>query len=271
MMHADRKSRSTRLVAFALIAIALVGYFTGIQAPMPARHSSVPWSLEDGKAESESMPAGGEGVIPATAYAKMAEVTRRSRRRPEVSLASFRASLAVKSDPLAEIAITPADKQQSLDRRQRNRAFNGAPPTTPHPIDQRSDASCVACHVEGARAASFRIPRMSHRLLTNCAQCHVESNARHLPVTPFGENSFAGLAAPEQGPRAFSGAPPIIPHSTWMRSDCMSCHGYVGEFGIRTTHPWRTNCQQCHAPSAALDQTLLISAPKFLPGPKIIE
>jgi cytochrome c-type protein NapB len=54
-----------------------------------------------------------------------------------------------------------------------------------------------------------------------------------------------------------------------MRSDCMSCHGYEGRLGIRTTHPWRNSCQQCHAPSAAMEQTLLTAEPHFLPGPKI--
>ncbi|MBK6532709.1 MAG: hypothetical protein IPF99_24875 [Deltaproteobacteria bacterium] len=38
-----------------------------------------------------------------------------------------------------------------------------------------------------------------------------------------------------------------------MRGRCESCHGVLSQ-GIRSTHPWRESCTQCHAPSAALDQ-----------------
>jgi cytochrome c-type protein NapB len=50
----------------------------------------------------------------------------------------------------------------------------------------------------------------------------------------------------------------------------MSCHGYTGLQGIRTTHPWRQNCQQCHAPSATMNQTLLAAEPEFLPAPVLL-
>jgi cytochrome c-type protein NapB len=45
-----------------------------------------------------------------------------------------------------------------------------------------------------------------------------------------------------------------VPHTTFMRESCLSCHGPTGADPIRTTHAWRTNCLQCHAPSAVLDQ-----------------
>ena len=140
-----------------------------------------------------------------------------------------------------------------------------------HPIDQRTSTACVACHGEGAKTASLRVPRMSHPFLTNCLQCHVENNPAQKLAALFRENSFTGLEAPKEGPRAFAGAPPQIPHATWMRSDCMSCHGSSGLHGIRTTHPWRMNCQQCHVPSASSDQTFPAAQSTFLPGPKIAE
>jgi cytochrome c-type protein NapB len=62
----------------------------------------------------------------------------------------------------------------------------------------------------------------------------------------------------------------VVPHTTWMRNDCLSCHGRTASPGLETTHAWRKNCLQCHAPSAELDQT---GVPKvdFLPSPTIQE
>lgn len=262
-MSKENRTKTTPLIAFVVLSVAVAGFFTGLQAPMNVTTSSSPRPID--LDESESTDASEVRVIPATRYMNMPRATRA--RRSVTRIASLKSTI----DPLAEITIAPGEKLAALHQREQNRAFNGAPPTIPHPIEQRSDASCVACHTESAKSKSLRIPRMSHAFLTSCTQCHVESNPRHMTHFAFRENDFAGLKAPTAGPRAFQGAPPQIPHSTWMRSDCMSCHGYAGRQGIRTTHPWRTNCQQCHAPSASLDQTLLDAEPQFLPGPQIKE
>ena len=259
-MSNDVTSKATPLIAFVVVSVAVAGYFTGLQAPMKGTTSSSPLTA-DGQAELTANPE--TGVVLAPYYDEMANVTLARRQHSE--LASLKSTI----DPLAEFKIDPEDKLVALQQRKQNRAFNGAPPTIPHPVDQRSDAACVACHKAGAVTKTLRIPRMSHAFLANCTQCHVENNPRHMLAEVFRENEFTGLEAPIAGPRAFAGAPPQIPHSTWMRSDCMSCHGYEGRYGIRTTHPWRHNCQQCHAPSATMDQTLLISEPQFLPGPEI--
>jgi cytochrome c-type protein NapB len=39
-----------------------------------------------------------------------------------------------------------------------------------------------------------------------------------------------------------------------MRENCMSCHGEGGTSAIRTSHPDRQSCTQCHAPDAGYDQ-----------------
>ena len=262
-MSADNSSRNPSLIAFVVISLAVVGYFTGLQSPMPAPPTTLSVRVA-GEDTIHTTHANG-GVISATHYIDMAEAI--LNHRHQTRLTSLKSTI----DPMAEIAIGPDDKRAALQRREQNRAYNGAPPTIPHPIDQRSDASCVACHQDGARTKSLRIPRMSHAFLTNCSQCHVESSTQHVTTGVFRANEFAGLRAPTEGPRSFAGAPPQIPHSTWMRSDCMSCHGYSGLYGVRTTHPWRTNCQQCHAASATMDQTLLAETPLFLPGPKMNE
>jgi cytochrome c-type protein NapB len=115
--------------------------------------------------------------------------------------------------------------------------------------------------------------RMSHRYLANCTQCHAPP-----PPRPFAEvdaavaSSFIGLPAPRSGSRAYQGAPPTIPHSTWMRESCLACHGLSTTWsGFESTHPWRTACTQCHAPSATLEQGPTVPQIDFVPGPRILK
>ncbi len=172
----------------------------------------------------------------------------------------------VQEDPTVFYGDTPADpaeRQAAVHQRLQRRAYEGAPPVVPHAIDQTNPASCLACHEQGVKVGDVIAPRMSHQRYTNCTQCHVESTNRALPpwVGPrVGDNRFQGLTAPGPGERAWPGAPPTIPHTTWMRENCNSCHGTLGREGLRTSHPWRANCVQCHAPSADLDQRHVLDA-----------
>ncbi len=76
-----------------------------------------------------------------------------------------------------------------------------------------------------------------------------------LVVDPTAARSrtLAGRAAN----RAYDGAPPVMPHSrNFVRTrTCLSCHAPAGRPGLRTDHAQRTNCVQCHAVAASLDQT----------------
>ena len=152
------------------------------------------------------------------------------------------------------------ERARLLDRRLERRAFDGAPPVVPHPVDQMSAASCLACHGEGMAIKGNLAPKISHPPYSSCTQCHVPSNGVLAGGTvagsfpPLAENSFSGLASYGKGERAFPGAPPAIPHPISMRADCASCHGSLGTVGLRTSHPWRQSCTQCHAPSASQDQ-----------------
>lgn len=259
-MSEQHLSRKAQVISFVIVALAIVGYFVGLQAPMSPTHDTGRKATNE--TESNHLNAATD-VTPATAYSDMAKVTNRD--ASSTSLTNLKSFI----DPLAEIRIEPGEKQRALAARERNRAFNGAPPTIPHPINQRSADSCMACHGKGIKTTSLRVPQMSHAFLANCTQCHVESSSTQMEAFLFRMNHFVGLPAPESGPRAFAQAPPQIPHTTWMRSNCMSCHGETGLNGIRTTHPWRVNCQQCHAPSSELDQTFLVDKPVFLPRPNI--
>lgn len=241
-----------------VISIAVAGFFTGLQAPMKGK-------LPSTQVKPDLPEPTGE-VIAATQYSDISATSFGPNRDWKSSLASLKASLV---DPNEVITITPEEKSFALAMREQNRSFNGAPPTIPHLIDQMSSATCALCHLDGIQTASLRISKMSHPNYPNCTQCHVENQPKHMEVIPFGENTFVGLPAPTGGPRAFSGAPPVIPHSVWMRNECNSCHGPSGSHGIRSTHPWRTNCQQCHAPSSSLNQVLIDNEPKFLPPLKI--
>ena len=248
------------LICFVVISIVVTGYFVGLQSPMnPATVAS------DSNREHHPQTFGKGKTIEATEYSRMAEVTASRSGKYRTRLSDLKWNV----DPLAEFTTTAQQKKFALQLRGKNRAFNGAPPTVPHPIEQMPVESCLTCHGKGFKSESLRISKMSHQFLNNCTQCHVESSPRHMPASVFRENSFVGLPAPTGGERAFPGAPPTIPHSTWMRVDCMSCHGFAGQQGIRTTHPWRQNCQQCHTPSSELDQIQLDSKPKFLPPIKI--
>lgn len=266
-MTTDHKSPHAKLFGVIVVSIAVVGYFTGLQAPMGPAFSEVESNAELTPTQptplKQKIPQ--SDVIPATHYASMPNATHERRKLWQTRLADLISSI----DPLAEVTIEHGEKQTALQSREQNRAFNGAPPTIPHPIDQKSDRACMACHGEGARTISLRIPRMSHQVLSNCTQCHVENNPRHMMAELFRESTFSGLTSPMKGSQAFKGAPPMIPHTKWMRTDCMSCHGYTGLPGIRTTHPWRQNCQQCHASSSTMNQTGLAAESEFLPPPNV--
>ena len=147
-------------------------------------------------------------------------------------------------------------KLAAIADRATNRAFDGAPPVISHKVEQQSAASCLVCHGEGVKIGTRIATKISHAHFTSCTQCHVETvSSGPFDASQNAENSFAGLYRSGPGSRASAGAPPTIPHSTWLREDCMSCHGTITRPGLRTTHPWLSNCTQCHAPSSELDQS----------------
>ncbi len=301
-MQSNQPSRFVILVALLIAFTAIVGYFVGLQSPMnpfekTVRVQSFSRAIQSKRSQQEAET----GSIPATAYSQMAKAVRANAtlsnhsrmdgifstvdglnghpQSSELSVPQFSiaeqdapplgednsssiATNSIATNSSAEISI--AEKRFALSMRQKNRAFNGAPPTIPHPITELSAESCVACHLNGSFSTTLRIPKMSHTLLSNCTQCHVGTASPDMPNAMAIANHFVGLPAPESGPRAFLGAPPQIPHATFMRTDCLSCHGDTSYRGLRTTHPWRQNCQQCHTPSSALEQTELVSSPQFI-------
>ena len=47
--------------------------------------------------------------------------------------------------------------------------------------------------------------------------------------------------------RNYPEQPPVIPHKVFMRENCQACHaGPAARKEIRTEHPERAQCRQCH-------------------------
>src|SRR5262245_60605859 len=125
------------------------------------------------------------------------------------------------------------------------RASPGDPPFIPHPIDasDESGRTCLACHIDRGWAPRFGAytPVTPHPDLVPC-QCWPAPQGAPTKARP----------APPRLPVVTPGKPPQLPHSLEMRENCRACHvgpGAVDE--LRTTHPERGACQQCHTLAAS--------------------
>jgi nitrate reductase (cytochrome), electron transfer subunit len=237
--------RSLSLFGAIVLGIALVGFLMGILEGF----TEVPASA---RPNGNSHFTGRTDVQPAASYAAMHTATF----SPNSDWSSDLKNLKFpRPSRLSPVVRTHAMKLAAIADRATNRAFDGAPPVIPHKVEQQSAASCLVCHGQGMKLGDRIATKISHAHFSSCTQCHVESTSSG-PFDAGAEipNSFAGLSRSGPGTRAFAGSPPTIPHTTWLRDDCMSCHGTIARQGLRTTHPWFTNCTQCHAPSTALDQ-----------------
>jgi len=184
----------------------------------------------------------------------------------------------------AMLAIEPATRRErsahprTLGTVRYLRAYPGAPPRIPHPLtadEFRTDA-CRTCHERGGFSLRFSayVPVTPHPERGICLQCHagVDSvigapvpdpnpNAR----CPQCHGSSGGTPRADaratwpttvwlQLPRLTPGSdPPPIPHDLQFRENCLTCHaGPAAVAEIRTKHPERANCRQCHlAPDPA--------------------
>ncbi len=127
-----------------------------------------------------------------------------------------------------------------------DRLFDGAPPTIPHDVAELGRHDCLSCHAEGDAIADGEAATVTpHPELERCGQCHVTTEA----VNAFADNTFTGGVYP-MGLQAHAEAPLLIPHPLTMRENCLACHGPdADEAALRTTHPERIRCQQCHVPA----------------------
>lgn len=240
-MSAALDARAGQVLAACAVSVAVVGVVTAYSTDLPVRRPAV---------LAERYP----GLARAPTYAQERERHHDNRLRHPGNLRAMAEASQAYPDAGAP---TEQEHAEALARRASRRAYDGAPPTVPHPVAQGAFPACLTCHRDGLDVAGRVAPAMPHGELGSCLQCHVVSEApmagEPLAGGPPTDNGFAGLQPPLRGERAWLVAPPTIPHATVMRGRCESCHGVLSQ-GIRSTHPWRESCTQCHAPSAALDQ-----------------
>jgi len=149
----------------------------------------------------------------------------------------------------AAAATAPA-RPRTLRSTRALRAYPGAPPRIPHELaeDEFRDAACANCHAKGGFVARFEAytPLTPHPEYESCLQCHAVEQATSL----FVSTDWQTVPWPVLGGRAMEGSPLWIPHDLQLRGNCLACHGGPGAVEeIRTTHPERANCRQCHVPA----------------------
>ncbi len=244
-----RQHRRTLAVILLGVGIAAVsGVFVGIrQTAADTKPPEMEYPIDPPSHATGLPPAPKYGEIPKTGWLANEQWSFTLENLPQVD-----------NEREPGVALTEEELAAVLAARAIRRAFNGAPPTVPHEIDQLSSASCMACHGPDASMviAGRRPSSLSHPYYTSCTQCHVPADGlrrltdeERLVVA----SAFMGLENPGPGSRAYPGAPPTVPHQIFMRQNCMSCHGPTRPNAIRSSHPDRQNCLQCHAPDAGFD------------------
>ena len=241
-MRGSDRERALQVVAACAAAMALSGVVSGFR-----EHRAT--------TRARAVATARVAVGTAPTYAEERERTSANRLRHPENLLAMVAQRPSRLDP-----VPPTDetgRATALAARMQRRAYDGAPPTVPHPVTQLGATPCLTCHRDGMDVAGRVAPAMPHGELGSCLQCHVVSEqpmpGLAIEGGPPTQNSFVGMQPPNGGERWSAIAPPTIPHSTLMRARCDSCHGVLSS-GIRSTHPWRESCTQCHAPSSQLDQ-----------------
>lgn len=176
-------------------------------------------------------------------------------------------------------------RPRTLSRFRANREYPGAPPRIPHALTSTElrTTTCTVCHLRGGYSPRFMayVPRTPHPELSDCLQCHTpdahllgvslpgrEANdicrqchamgaTRGQPPAAhraWGDVDWRPAPWPPLDPVRASGTPPPIPHDLAMRGNCGTCHaGQSAIAEIRTAHPERSNCRQCHMTITATD------------------
>ncbi|MGE3311948.1 MAG: hypothetical protein AB7O66_18435 [Limisphaerales bacterium] len=277
--RAPLPTRASQVLLAVILVTSVSGYFMGLRQTDRSRARV---SAGDSRMGAEGVLRGGVeleresaarpvGVRTIVEYSLLGDAGLKPNAGWRSSLATLRpggptAAVRGERDSVTPSSAAPgpatdAERLWAVRRRATRRAFDGAPPVVPHPIDATSSANCRVCHAEGLVVRDVVAPRMSHPEMGSCTQCHVPTDGGVPPVPrdwglTLAGNSFVGGVSVGRGSRAWPEAPPTIPHSTWMRENCASCHGPTGLVGLRTSHPERMLCTQCHVPEGG-----------FSPGP----
>lgn len=300
-------TRASRVVLAMALVTAVSGYFMGLRQ-VDRAHPALAAGIRGSSGAPAPAPTQGAGeaafesaeVRPIVEYARLGEAGLKPNAQWRNSLATLRSggrmshalptpggsspggagsSAGTPGTAVLEFTAnsapgpaTDAERQRAVQQRAGRRAFDGAPPVVPHPIDAASSANCRVCHAQGLVVRDLVAPRMSHSEMGNCTQCHVPadggipSGAPKWASAAVG-NDFVGRVSVGRGSRAWPGSPPTIPHTIWLRENCASCHGPTGLLGLRTTHPERALCTQCHVPEGGFEPGMAELADLSGPGP----
>lgn len=166
----------------------------------------------------------------------------------------------------------PDAQLRTLATYRKIREYPGAPPRVPHGLteDEYRGTRCNTCHQRGGYVERFGryAPVTPHPEYTQCLQCH-SVDAMRVGITRTGNRPNVVCTQchvdPDRKPpslvsldwvaepwptvvhtTAFD-SPPPIPHRLQMRGNCIACHAGPGSVQeVRTPHPDRANCRQCH-------------------------
>jgi nitrate reductase cytochrome c-type subunit len=156
------------------------------------------------------------------------------------------ASLAPLMQPAAGVRL------RSIATYYERRAYPGAPPAVPHVVDAETNRTqaCNVCHEKGGFTPKFNayVPVTPHPQYRNCLQCHAQGAIEN-PVADFVDHDWLSVRLPKLHRPALPGNPPPMAHPLRLHNNCLSCHsGPAAVAEVRTSHPERVNCQQCHVP-----------------------
>lgn len=163
------------------------------------------------------------------------------------SLATYRSLRAYPgAPPRIPHGLTPTEFQTGgcktcHERGGFSQRFGAYVPLTPHP----EMGACLQCHVGDAKLMAIALPGADPS--ARCRQCHAPGATRWSDSTlDWQPGTWPRLAATTPGRN-----PPPIPHAPEMRGNCLACHAAPSAVAeLRTRHPERANCRQCHVTAA---------------------
>lgn len=281
------RSRATRdgglplrivLVGAALVSLAAV--ILGVQRRAADR--TAPDAAEGSNARSATHDTAATEAMLAGLFERLS----RSRQpEPIAEEAQVFRPQAGSLDAAAPIRRRSGAHARTLATYRAMRAYPGAPPRIPHGLtaDEYRLGACAPCHQRGGYSTRFGAyaPVTPHPELTQCLQCHLgdallmdvpsksaggpddvcrQCHAPAVTASPHTALDWRSAAWPAVADatgagttRRPAGSPPPITHDLQLRGDCRACHtGPAAVEEIRTTHPERTNCRQCHVTVALM-------------------
>ncbi|MGJ8639468.1 MAG: nitrate reductase cytochrome c-type subunit [Opitutaceae bacterium] len=256
MPEKAKSIKATTIVVAIVFTISVSGFFMGMRQTVSETTYTQPTAetYEDVEPHSTTQTAVDYKDIANAGFG------------PNANFKSRLSSLINMPDSQGGISPLLVSEQALREKRESRRAYDGAPPIVPHPIAQDNAASCLECHSQATQISNVVAPAISHPEYTSCTQCHVSgkglgSRWNTADFDLHTGNLFAGNHTAKPVDRAYDNSPPTIPHNVHMRQNCMSCHGELGTSPIRTSHPDRQSCTQCHVPSGQIDKANFNESP----------